>query len=210
VKTLIEQIKAQESDAQFNIIPGRIFLDTNVLQYLQDFGEYMFEHYRESEDYFQSRKGKIKRGTRLFNEIEALHDFFVGVNRAHFEFALSAAVFKEVCASGDKRFVQWFHDVWDHWEAVVSEYENGVAFSTNAETNYKRAVNDNSMHGSLSEKDKEIVLDAIRYDCDALLTVDRFARDQNKKIYVFRNYSLMILTPIELMKIIKPYQALWC
>ncbi len=30
-----------------------------------------------------------------------------------------------------------------------------------------------------------IVLDAIRFDCDALLTVDRFARDQNKKIYVF-------------------------
>ena len=55
----------------------------------------------------------------------------------------------------------------------------------NAETNYKRAVNDNSRHGSLSEEDKMIVLDAIRFDCDALLTVDRFARDQNKKIYVF-------------------------
>jgi len=66
------------------------------------------------------------------------------------------------------------------------------------------------MHGSLSEKDKKIVLDAIRFDCDALLTVDRFARDQNKKIYIFRSYRLMILTPVELMKIIKPYQALWC
>jgi len=25
----------------------------------------------------------------LFNESEALHDFFFGINRAHFEFALS-------------------------------------------------------------------------------------------------------------------------
>ena len=210
MKTLIEQIKARNSFAQFNSIAGRIFLDTNVLQYLQDFGEYIFENYRESEECFQMRKGKIKKGTRLFNEIEALHGFFIGIFRAHFEFALSSAVYKEVSASGDKRFVQWFHDVWGHWEAVVSEYENGEAFSENAERNYEKAVNDNSMHGSLSEKDKKILLDAIRFDCDALLTVDRFARDQSKKIYIFRSYRLMILTPVELMKIIKPYQALWC
>ncbi len=208
--TLIDQIKAMDSSSQFNSFPRRIFLDTNVLQYLQDFGEYFFEHYRESEEYFKARKGKIKKGTRLFNEIEALHDFFIGIERAYFEFALSPAVYKEVTASGNTRFVQWFHDVWGHWEAVVSEYEKGEAFSENAETNYKRAVNNNSMHGSLSVKDKKIVLDAIRFDCDALLTVDRFARDQNKKIYIFRKYRLMILTPVELMKIIKPYQALWC
>ncbi len=185
------------------------YICTFVLQFLQDFGEYIFEHYRESEEFFQTQKGKIKKGTLLFNEIEALHAFFNGINRAHFEFALSPSVYKVVSASGDKRFVQWLHEVWDRWEAVVSEYENGEAFSENAETNYKSAVNDNSLLGSLSQEDKKIVLDAIRFDCNALLTVDRFAKDQNKKIYVFRNYSLMILTPVELMKIIKPYQALW-
>ncbi len=66
MKTLIEQINAWDSFTQFNSIPGRIFLDTNVLQYLQDFGEYIFEHYRESEDYFQAQKDKIKKVTRLF------------------------------------------------------------------------------------------------------------------------------------------------
>jgi hypothetical protein len=210
MKTLIEQIKTTDSYAQFNLIPGRIFLDTNALQYLQDFGEYIFEHYRESEECFQARKGKIKKGTRLFNEIEALHDFFIGIERVHFEFALSSSVYKEVSASGDKSFVQWFHDVWDHWEAVVAEYENSEVFSENAEMNYEMAVNNNSLLGSLSEKDKEIVLDAIHYDCDALLTVDRFAKDQNKKMYTFKNYGLMILTPVELMELIKPHQALWC
>ena len=123
MKTLIEQVKTKDSYAQFNLIhvcvprtgrPGRIFLDTNALQYLQNFGEYIFEHYRESEEYFQPRKGKIKKGTRLFNEIEALHDFFIGIERAHFEFALPPSVYEEISASRDKRFVQWFHDVWDH------------------------------------------------------------------------------------------------
>lgn len=210
MKTLIEQIKVQDSFSQFKAIPGRIFLDTNILQYLLDFGEYIFEHYRESEEYFQTQKGKIKKGSRLHNEIEALHNFFIGIFRAHFEFALSSAVYKEVSAREDKRFVQWFHDVWDHWETVVSEYKHGEAFSEKAEQNYKKAVHDNSLLGSLSLKDREIVLAAIRFDCDALLTVDRFANDQNKKMYVFKNYGLMILAPVELMELIKPYQALWC
>ena len=46
MKTLIERIKAGDSVTQFSLIPGRVFLDTNILQYLQDFGEYIFEHYR--------------------------------------------------------------------------------------------------------------------------------------------------------------------
>ena len=61
MKTLSEHIKSQENYAQFNSIPGRIFLDTNVLHYLQVFGEYIFEHYRENEVFFKVRKGKIKR-----------------------------------------------------------------------------------------------------------------------------------------------------
>ena len=41
---------------------------------------------------------------------------------------LSPSVYKKVSASGNKRFVQWFHDVRDHWEAVVTEYENSEVF----------------------------------------------------------------------------------
>jgi hypothetical protein len=54
MQTLIEQIKTKDSYTQFNLIQGRIFLDTNALQYLQDFGEYIFEHYRENEEFFQT------------------------------------------------------------------------------------------------------------------------------------------------------------
>jgi hypothetical protein len=72
MKTLIEQIKTKDSYAQLNLIPvcvlragraGRISLDTNTLQYLQDFGEYIFEHYRESDHYFQTCKRKKQKET---------------------------------------------------------------------------------------------------------------------------------------------------
>ena len=210
MKTLVEYIQSKDNLTHFHLIPGRIFLDTNVLQYLQDFGEYIFDNYRESEEYFQTQKGKIKKGTRLFNEIEALHDFFICTFRAHFEFALSEAVCHEVVDKGDTSFIQWLRDVWEHWEAVISEYEDGSAFSMEAEKHYQMALTDKLLYGSLSKKDHEIVLDAIRFDSDALLTVDRFARDQNKKMYVFQNYGLMILTPSEFLEIIKPFQNLWC
>lgn len=65
MKILIEQIKERDGFAQFNLIPGRIFLDTNALQYLQDFGEYIFEHYRESEDYFRSGNNTTVKGEQL-------------------------------------------------------------------------------------------------------------------------------------------------
>jgi hypothetical protein len=64
MKTLIEQVKTKDGYAQFNLILGRIFLDTNALKYLQDFGEYIFEHYRQSEEYFQTRKRKKPKETK--------------------------------------------------------------------------------------------------------------------------------------------------
>jgi hypothetical protein len=207
---LVKYLQYLDDLTRFNLIPGRIFLDTNVLQYVQDFGEYIFEHCRESEAYFQSIKRKIYKGERLFTEIEALHDFFLNVNRANFEFALSEAVYREVTDKGDSSFLQWFNDVWDHWSSVVSDYEADEGVSPRAEKDYQEALADKSLSCSISKKGLEIVLDAIRYDCDALLTTDRFARNQNKKLYIFQNYKFMILMPSEFMEIIKPYQALWC
>lgn len=208
MKTLIEFLLAKDSIIQFNLIPGRIFLDTNVLQYLQDFDEYIFDNYRENEEKFQTDRKTIYKGERLFNEVVALHDFFIYVNRANFEFALSESVFREVIKKKDSGFIQWFYDVWDHWDAVVSEYKFGETFSQAAESRYKQALNDKSLSGGFSHEDFNIILDAIRFDCNALLTVDRFARDQNKKLFVFKNYKLMVLSPSELVEIMKPYRSL--
>ena len=69
MKTLIEQIKTQDSYAQFNLIPGRIFLDTNALQYLQDFGEYIFEHYRKVGNILRHEKAKSKKELGVLSDI---------------------------------------------------------------------------------------------------------------------------------------------
>ena len=194
-------------------MPGRIFLDTNVLQYLQDFGEYIFDNYRESKDYFITSKGKIiSKNNSLYKQIIALHDIFININRTNIEFALSQSVFDEVKRKKrgnqvDISFIQWFYDVWDHWQAVLQSYKDDP-ISDEALERYKKAQIDKSLFGCLSEKDRKIILDAIYLDCDALLTVDKFAR-QNFQYFVYREYQLMAIKPTGLVEILKPFQALW-
>jgi len=61
MKALVEHMEARDSFAQFSSIPGSILLGANILQYLQDSGECICEHYQESEEFFLARKGKSRR-----------------------------------------------------------------------------------------------------------------------------------------------------
>lgn len=204
---------AQDAKTRFDQIPGRIFLDTCALQYIQDFGEYIFDNYQEDEEYFLAPRGKrIEKDNPLYPQIVALHDLFLGSERAHFEFALSESVYQEVVQKKqggeiDKGFLQWFYDVWDHWQAVLESYEDEPV-SQEAQKRYELAKSDKSLLGNLSEPDQKIVLDAIQLDCDALLTVDKFAKD-NFQHFAFEKYGLMVLRPTDLIEIIKPFQGLY-
>lgn len=207
-KSSTETLKAQNTTKRLEDVPWRIFLDTNVLQYIQDFGEFVFDHCREHEAYFLDSKGnKITKDNRLYYEILALEQIFLGIDRTNMEFALSETVLKEVIDKKDSAFYRWSYEVWDNWQTVVAEYEDNP-FSRKAKKRYKQACHDKSLLGNLSKRDREIVLDSIRFDCDALLTVDRFA-DKNKQKFVYNKYTLKILTPTDLIEVLRPFQALW-
>jgi hypothetical protein len=95
--------------AELQLIPKRIFIDTNTLQYLQDFGEFIFDHYQEDSGYLVSQKGKkIFKETKLYKEIEALRFLLLGIDRTNIEFAISASTFKEVQKKQDSAYTQWF------------------------------------------------------------------------------------------------------
>jgi len=207
-KTLVDIFNAMDDFTKFKRLPKRIFLDTNVLQYLQDFSEYIFDNHRENENYFLSPRGKrISRNDSLYNEIVALKNVFLGIDRTNFEFALSETVFKEVAAKHDDAFYRWFCDVRAHWYSVMLAYQ-GHAFSKTAIERYQQASHDKSLLANLSITDRKIILDAIRFDCNALLTVDKFA-DKNKQIFTYTKYRLMILKPTDFIRILQPFQALY-
>ena len=89
----------------------------------------------------------------------------------------------------------------------MSEYQ-ASPFSAESQAMYEKAKTDTSLLGSFSEKDQKIVLDAIKYDCDAILTTD-FAKEKNKQKWVWDKYKLAIVTPSEFVKMIKPFVALF-
>jgi hypothetical protein len=147
--------------ADIKNIPQRIFLDTNVVQYIHDFGEYIFENHTDSNDFFEnSRKKKIHKGTFLYNEIEALNIIFSAVERTPFDFAISEKVFHEINSGNNHNLNRYFYDLWDYWQTTIFEYGD-EAFTGKGETKAENLISDKSLVGALSKKDFGILHDAI-------------------------------------------------
>jgi hypothetical protein len=192
--------------ADIKNIPQRIFLDTNVVQYIHDFGEYIFENHTDSNDFFEnSRKKKIHKGTFLYNEIEALNIIFSAVERTPFDFAISEKVFHEINSGNNHNLNRYFYDLWDYWQTTIFEYGD-EAFTGKGETKAENLISDKSLVGALSKKDFGILHDAIELECDAVLTCDKF---RNRQAWIYKKYQIMALYPSDLVTLIKPYQALW-
>jgi hypothetical protein len=74
MKRLSEIYNAKPFPERYDTLPGRIMLDTNVAQYLLDFGGFIFEGGVEGDAGFVTTRGNtIRQGERLHDEIQALH-----------------------------------------------------------------------------------------------------------------------------------------
>lgn len=137
----------------FESLPRRIFIDTNILQYLQDFGEFIFDHYQENKKYLISPRGKkILIGSALYKEIETLRLLLLGIDRTNIEFAVSKNTFEEVKKKKDVSYIHWFFDIWDYWENILQEYNEEIP-SKFAKEKTERFENDYSILGRLSNAD---------------------------------------------------------
>ncbi len=193
-------------NANYESLPSRIFLDTNILQYLQDFGEFIFDHYQKNDEYLISPRGKkILTGTALFEEIETLRFLLLGIDRTNIEFAISESTFTEVQRKRDNSYTRWFFEMWDYWQNILQEYRDKIP-SKSTELRLEKFDNDRSLLERLSMADAEVIRDAIFFDCHAILTSDKF-RDFHEEIN--DKYRLMVLHPTNLLKLLKPFQALW-
>jgi len=177
----------------FENLPYRIFLDSNILQNLQKYGEYIWEN------------GEIPKMNKEANNIEALRKIFSITFRASFEFALSKNSIKEVSKKRDTSYLQWAFDVLEHWTSCIDSYENSEAFSGEGKR-YLKKLNQNQFE-YLSENDKALLLDAIILECHAFLTMDK--KLWKNKIHLERELGIKVLQPYEYWGMLKPFAALW-
>jgi hypothetical protein len=170
--------------------PFRIFLDSNALQALHDYGEVIFDG---------GTFAKAGRSGADEGDVLALRGLMLFAQRGTFEFALSANSLREVEASGDPRYLRWAYDVLDHWEACLRESPASLDGSA------ARRVRDvaSGRFGYLGRKDALLIQDAVLLECDTFLTVER-ALPRNAG-HLRRELGLEVLRPPEVWEVMRPH-----
>jgi hypothetical protein len=138
--------------SSFYELPRRIFLDSSVLQTLQDYGAFLWDGEALSET------ARVRRDPYGLDKLEALRAIMFVNQRANFEFALSEHSFVEVLDKGDPLYLGWAHDVLDHWQTCIDESGGLVPADETL-----LAKLDSGSFGYLGTKDRLLIKDAILF-----------------------------------------------
>jgi hypothetical protein len=181
-------------------IPGRVFLDTSVVNFVLDYGEQIHD----------GRTMPPSVSDRVLEDIESLRGIFVTGQRAAWQFAISPFTYKEVISTNDRsrrhNLESWFFEIWNHWREVV-EQDNGLPDFLEAETVRLELLSSEILRVLPDVEDRILICDAVAYRCDCFCTRDW------RSILLHRDLlsalPIKIVTPTEWWRLIRPYASLW-
>lgn len=187
---------APASRPRIEDVPRRIFLDSSVLQLLHDYGQFIWE--RQG----LAKKAPIRIMTNGVAMLDALQKIFSLTSRGNWEMIVSKQTLHEVNARGNAAYEQWVSEVFAVSDDILAQ--DSEAFAPIQQAHH---VFEWKRIGYLSVGDKKLLADAVRYRCDAFLTCDlRMARNAE---HLSDRLRLMVLTPVELWDILRPWAALF-
>jgi hypothetical protein len=179
-------------------IPGRVFLDTNVVNFTLDWGEAIFDG-GEIPDYLPAQVGA---------DILALRDIFLTGQRASWQLAISPQTYNEIQATSDPErraaLERWFGELWFYWRKF---FEQDDLSDLDAESLAKRLVPAQFLAAFPQSSDRELIAYAVAYGCDAFCTRDRKTILRHR--HELNGLPLRIFTPAEWWAAIAPYAGLW-
>ena len=182
-------------------IPGRVFLDTCVINFTLDHGEAIHDG------------GSPIAGTpqRVRQDIEALRGLFMTGQRAAWQLAVSHFSYAEVVATRDparRRVLEsWFFEVWHRWQETVLAGHDLPSFG-DAERMRLTLLSSGLLDVLSDMPDRLLLCDALAYRCECFCT-----RDWSSLLRVrdgLTELPIAILTPSEWWQRVRPWAALWC
>jgi len=181
-------------------IPGRAFLDTSVVNFILDFGEYIHDGVEPPPALTEYQR----------SDIDALYNLFLTGQRASWQLAISPHTYSEVTTTTDPRrresLESWFFEIWHYWQDILRNQDDLPSFKE-AEDIRVRLLASDAFQCLPQLADRVLLADAVVYRCDCFCTRDWDTiikhRDRLKII------NMPILTPTEWWKEIQPFAALW-
>ena len=205
--------QSREDDAQATGLPDLpklIFLDTNIVQNLHSFGEFIFD--RVSTPDLEKKLSTL--GPRITADIYALADFMALGVRAGWPLAVSPGTQGEFRAIQDPNK----RDALTAWEQRLADYfaENfdqsqgeteGSSYSeTTRFTSLQRSRMADLLKAFPDKQDQQLFIDAVERGCDVFLTMDYKTIWQHRdKVKQFR---LHVMRPVELLEYVRPWAGL--
>lgn len=186
--------------SEFESIPGRVFLDTCVVNLLLDYGEQI----HDCVDVPDSVTDRMRR------DIEALRMMFRTGARASWQLAVSPYTYREVISTRDPQKAgtldAWFCEIWHYWRQFLHSSDDLPSFSE-AEDIRLANLASGVLDVLPDVADRTLVCDALVYRCDAFCTRDwstilRFREGLSE-------LPIRILTPAEWWDLIRPWAELW-
>ncbi len=191
-------------------LPKLIFLDTNIVQNLYSFGEFIFD--RVSTPDLEKKLSTL--GPRVTADIYALADFMALGVRAGWPFTVSPGTQRELRAIQDPNK----RDALTAWEQRLADYctENFEQSKGEAErlgygettrfTSLQRGRIADLLKAFPDKQDQQLFIDAVERGCDIFLTMDYKTiwqhRDRVKQL------RLHVMRPVELLEYVRPWAGL--
>ncbi len=199
----------RDSSMSFLSIPGRLLLDTCVINTIQDEGAYIFE-------------GEILEGmteAEIPEDLKALRYIFQVNERAAFQFLVSPLTFAELANTKDimwnQRRIQWALSVLDVWLIVLEETGDRVVEGGTVRHRFKLTEELQELESRLMSNpdfrrdpfDRLLLIQYKMGNCDAFLTIDKNTIWRHRKWLL--NEGIKVLSPSDFWAALKPYAALW-
>ena len=191
-------------------LPKLIFLDTNIVQNLHSFGEFIFD--RVSTPDLEKKLSTLS--PRITADIYALADFMALGVRAGWPLAVSPGTQREFRAIQDpnKRdaLTAWEQRLADYFAGNFDQSQGEIEGSSSSEMTHFTSIQRSRMAALLKafpdKQDQQLFIDAVERGCDVFLTMDYKTIWQHRdKVKQFR---LHVMRPVELLEYVRPWAGL--